>query len=209
RGELGIAEDAPVIGSVANFKAAKDHATLLRATAHVRRAVPGVRLLLVGQGPLEPATRHLAAELGLEETVVFAGFRSDAPRLAATLDVFTLSSTSARLALAPFPSAARRLAATFDVFTLSSSFEGLPIALLEAMALGRPAVVTRVGGVPEVVTDGAPGLLVPPRDTAGRAEGLRCLLGDPQLRARMGTAARARVLDFDIRKAVRRVEQVY
>jgi glycosyltransferase involved in cell wall biosynthesis len=181
RGELGIAEDAPVIGSVANFKAAKDHATLLRATAHVRRAVPGVRLLLVGQGPLEAATRHLAAELGLEETVVFAGFRSDA----------------------------RRLAATFDVFTLSSTFEGLPIALLEAMALGRPAVVTRVGGVPEVVTDGAQGLLVPPRDPAALAEGLRCLLGDPQLRARMGTAARARVLDFDIRKAVRRVEQVY
>jgi glycosyltransferase involved in cell wall biosynthesis len=166
---------------VANFKAAKDHATLLRATAHVRRAVPGVRLLLVGQGPLEAAARHLAAELGLEETVVFAGFRSDA----------------------------RRLAATFDVFTLSSTFEGLPIALLEAMALGRPAVVTRVGGVPEVVTDGAQGLLVPPRDPAALAEGLRCLLGDPQLRARMGTAARARALDFDIRKAVRRVEQVY
>src|SRR4029453_18647216 len=93
RGELGIAADAPVIGSVANFKAAKDHATLLRATAHVRRAVPGVRLLLVGQGPLEAATRHLAAELGLEETVVFAGFRSDARRLAATFDVFTFFST--------------------------------------------------------------------------------------------------------------------
>jgi glycosyltransferase involved in cell wall biosynthesis len=181
RDELGIPGDAPVIGSVANFKAAKDHATLLRATARLRWAMPGVRLLLVGQGPLEGETRRLAAELGLEETVVFAGFRSDA----------------------------RRLAATFDVFTLSSTFEGLPIALLEAMALGRPAVVTRVGGVPEVVTDGAQGLLVPPRDPAALAEGLRCLLGDPQLRARMGTAARARALDFDIRKAVRRVEQVY
>jgi glycosyltransferase involved in cell wall biosynthesis len=181
RGELGIPEDAPVVGSVANFKAAKDHATLLRATALLRRAVPGVRLLLVGQGPLEAQTRRQAAELGLGETVVFAGFRGDA----------------------------RRLAAALDVFTLSSTFEGLPIALLEAMALGRPAVVTRVGGVPEVVTDGVQGLLVPPRDPAALAEALACLLGDPRLRARMGTAARARALDFDIRKAVRRMEQVY
>jgi glycosyltransferase involved in cell wall biosynthesis len=181
RAELGIPPDAPVIGSIANFKAAKDHATLLRAAARVRQAVPGVRLLLVGQGPLEAETRRLAAELGLQETVVFAGFRTDA----------------------------RRLAAAFDVFTLSSTYEGLPIALIEAMALGRPAVVTRVGGTPEVVSDGAHGLLVPPRDPAALAAGLLRLLGDPGLRASMGAAARSRALDFDIRKAVRRMEQVY
>jgi glycosyltransferase involved in cell wall biosynthesis len=181
RTELGIPEDAPVIGSVANFKAAKDHATMLRATAHVRQAVPEVRLLLVGQGPLEAETRRLAAELGLEGTVVFAGFRTDA----------------------------RRLAAAFDVFTLSSTYEGLPIALIEAMALGRPAVVTRVGGTPEVVADGANRLLVPPRDPAALADGLLRLLGDPELRARMGAAARSRALDFDIRKAVGRMERVY
>jgi glycosyltransferase involved in cell wall biosynthesis len=181
RTELGIPEDAPVIGSVANFKAAKDHATMLRATARVRQAVPEVRLLLVGQGPLEAETRRLAAELGLEGTVVFAGFRTDA----------------------------RRLAAAFDVFTLSSTYEGLPIALIEAMALGRPAVVTRVGGTPEVVADGANGLLVPPRDPAALADGLLRLLGDPELRARMGAAARSRALDFDIRKAVGRMERVY
>jgi glycosyltransferase involved in cell wall biosynthesis len=181
RAELGIPEDAPVIGSIANFKAAKDHATLLRAAARVREAVPEVRLLLVGQGPLEAETRRLADRLGLREAVVFAGFRTDA----------------------------RRLAAAFDVFALSSTYEGLPIALIEAMALGRPAVVTRVGGTPEVVTDGAYGLLVPPRDPAALAAALLRLLGDPGLRAAMGTAARARALDFDIRTAVRRMEQVY
>jgi glycosyltransferase involved in cell wall biosynthesis len=181
RGELGISPNAPIVGSVANFKAAKDHANLLRAIGRVREAVPDVCLLLVGQGPLEAATRRLAAELGLDGTVVFTGFRSDA----------------------------RRLMAAFDVFTLSSTYEGLPIALIEAMALGRPAVVTRVGGTPEVVADGAQGLLVPPRDPAALADGLLRLLGDPKLRARMGAAARARALDFDIRKAVRRMEQVY
>jgi glycosyltransferase involved in cell wall biosynthesis len=181
RAELGIPPDAPLVGSVANFKAAKDHASLLRAAVLVRAALPEVRFLLVGQGPLEPETRRLAADLGLDGTVIFAGFRADAARLAAELDVFTLSST----------------------------YEGLPIALIEAMALGRPCVATRVGGVPEVVRDAAQGVLVPPRNPDALAGELLRLLGDPALRARMGAAARERAFDFDIRKAVGRMEQVY
>jgi len=181
RAELGIPEDAPVVGTVANFKAAKDHATLLRAAAQVRRAVPSVRFVLVGQGPLEAETRRLAGRLGLEETVVFAGFRTDATRLMAG----------------------------FDAFALSSTYEGLPIALIEAMAVGVPAVVTRVGGTPEVVADGVHGYLVPPRDPAALAAGLTRMLEDRPLRDRLGAAAAARAQDFDIRKAVRRMEQVY
>jgi glycosyltransferase involved in cell wall biosynthesis len=181
RAELGIPPEAPVVGNVANFKAAKDHPTLLRAAARVREAIPEVRFLLIGQGPLEPESRRLAADLGLDGTVVFTGFRTDAQRLLAGLDVFALSST----------------------------YEGLPIALIEAMALGRPAVATRVGGVPEVLADGVQGLLVPPRDPDALADGLLKLLGDPELRARMGAAGRERAAHFDIRKAVRRMEQVY
>src|SRR4029434_4334511 len=74
RAELGIPERAPVVGHVANFKAAKDHPTLLRAAARVRQAIPEVRFLLIGQGPLEPEARRLAADLGLDGTVVFTGF---------------------------------------------------------------------------------------------------------------------------------------
>jgi glycosyltransferase involved in cell wall biosynthesis len=181
RAELGIPEDAPVVGSVANFKAAKDHATLLRAAAQVRQAVPSVRFVLVGQGPLEAETRRLAGELGLDGTVVFAGFRTDATRLMAA----------------------------FDAFALSSTYEGLPIALIEAMATGCPAVATRVGGTPEVVADGVHGYLVPPRDPAALAAGLTRLLEDRALRDGLGAAAAARAQDFDIRKAVRRMEQVY
>ena len=181
RAELGLPADAPVVGSVANFKAAKDHATLLRAAVQVREAVPSVRFVLVGQGPLEAETRRLAGELGLDQTVVFAGFRPDATRLMAA----------------------------FDAFALSSTYEGLPIALIEAMATGCPAVVTRVGGTPEVVADGVHGYLVPPKDPAALAAGLTRLLGDRSLRAGMGAAAAGRAQDFDIRRAVRRMEQVY
>ena len=181
RAELGIPEDAPVVGSVANFKAAKDHATLLRAAAQVRQAIPSVRFVLVGQGPLEAETRRLAGQLVLDQTVVFAGFRTDATRLMAG----------------------------FDAFALSSTYEGLPIALIEAMAVGCPAVVTRVGGTPEVVADGVHGFLVPPRDPAALAAGLTRLLGDRALRDGLGEAAAARAQDFDIRTAVRRMEQVY
>jgi glycosyltransferase involved in cell wall biosynthesis len=181
RAELAIPDDAPLVGNVANFKGAKDHATLLRAAALVRQSIPEVRFLLVGQGPMEGQARRLAAELGLQETVVFAGFRPDA----------------------------RRLMGALDVFTLSSTYEGLPIALIEAMALGRPVVATRVGGVPEVVTDGEDGLLVPPKDPVALAGGLQRLLATPRLRASVGAAARVRAADFDIRKAVARMEQVY
>ena len=181
RDELAIPHEAPVVATVANFKAAKDHATLLRAAVRVVEAVPAAHFLLVGQGPLEADTRRLAGDLGLDGSVTFAGFRTDA----------------------------RRLIAASDLFVLSSAYEGLPIALIEAMALARPAVVTRVGGTPEVVTDGVQGLLVPPRDPAALARGVLRLLADPGLRARMGAAAAVRARDFDILKAVHRMEQVY
>ena len=133
RQELGIAADAPVVGTVANFKSHKRLDQLIRAAALVRRCVPNVRFVLVGQGQLERELRHLAGSLDLDDTVVFTGFREDAPRVCST----------------------------FDVFTLSSEHEGLSIALIEALALGKPAVVTDVGGLPEVVEDGRQGYLVP------------------------------------------------
>lgn len=181
RAELGIPPDAPVVGTVANFKAHKAHDVLLQAAAEVRRAVPDVRFVLVGTGLLEADLRRQAMSLGLGGTVVFAGFREDAPRVAST----------------------------FDVFALPSTYEGLSIALLEAMALGRAPVVTRVGGLSEVVEDGEHGLVVPPGDPRALAQGLVRLLGDRTLRERLGEAARRRAMEFDIRRAVSRMEDVY
>lgn len=180
RTELGISEHAPVVGSVANFTPQKAHTFLLRAVDILRREVPGLRVVLVGGGPLEAEVRSYSHELGLDETVVFTGTRSDAVRIASC----------------------------FDVFTLASTQEGLSIALLEAMALGKPSVVTRVGGLPEAIHDGM-GFVVPPRQPDQMADALRVLLADPALRRDMGEAARSRAADFDVRKATRRIEQVY
>ena len=181
REEFGIPAHAPVVGTVANFRHTKGHGYLLRAAALVRRTVPDVRFLLVGQGPLEAEVRRETQRLGLDGTVIFAGFREDVLRLTAAV----------------------------DVFALSSLHEGLSIALMEAMALGKPPVVTRVGGLPELVEDRRHGLLVPPADPSALASSIVSVLQDPVLRARLGEAARVRAGDFDIRAAVRRMEEVY
>jgi glycosyltransferase involved in cell wall biosynthesis len=181
REELGIPAHAPVVGTVANFRHTKGHGYLLRAASLVRETLPDVRFLLVGQGPLEADVRREAERLGLGDTVIFAGFREDVPRLTAAV----------------------------DVFALSSLHEGLSIALLEAMALAKPPVVTRVGGLPELVDDGRNGLLVPPADAPALATGILTLLQNPALRTSLGLAARQRAASFDIRSAVSRMEEVY
>lgn len=181
REELGIPEDALVVGTVANFRPSKGHTILLEAAVKVREAIPGVRFVLVGHGPLESDIRRRAQELGLDGTVVFAGARDDVPRVAGA----------------------------FDLFALSSVYEGLAIALIEAMALGRPAVVTRAGGLTEVLEHGRQGLVVPPSNPQALAGAIITLLRDADLRRRFGEAGQLRARKFDIRKAVRRLEEVY
>lgn len=181
REELGLAADAPVMGIVANFRPQKGHHDLFRATAEVRKVLPDVRLVVVGQGPLEQQLRDHVSALDLENVVLFTGQRDDAPRLVSA----------------------------FDVFVLPSLFEGLAIALVEALGLGKPAVVTQVGGLVEVVQHEKHGLVVQPGDYRGLAGAIVRLLQDPDLRRRFGEAGRRRAADFDIRRAVSRIEQVY
>ena len=181
RRELGLLDDAPVVGTVANLKAHKRLDDLLRATVLVRKDVPDARLVVVGAGPLEEDLRRLAGELHLDGSVVFTGFRDDAPRIASS----------------------------FDVFAMASDHEGLSIALVEALALGRAVVVTDAGGLSEVVQDGVQGFVVPTRNPAELAQRIVRLLRDPGLRSRMGEAGRLRSADFHIGRAVRRIQTVY
>jgi glycosyltransferase involved in cell wall biosynthesis len=181
REELGIAEGAPVVGMVANFKPGKGHEGLVDASVLVRRSVPDARFVLVGRGPFEGGVRRRAREMGVDASFVFAGYREDATRIMTA----------------------------FDVLAVPSVYDGLSIALLEAMDLGVPAVLTRVGGNPEVVSDGQDGLVVPPADPEALSDGIVALLRDPSLRARLGEAAKRRAADFDIRTAVRRTEELY
>lgn len=181
RRRLGLPSDALVIGSVANFTPKKDHAALIAAVAAIRDDHPDVRLVLIGSGPLEDTLRRDVSARLLDDTVLFAGSRDD------VADVLP----------------------AFDLFVLSSRFEGLPIALLEAMAAGVPPVATAVGGVSEVVTDEVDGLLVPPEAPDALAATLRRALGDVALRRRLATGARRRAGDFDIAEAVRAMERWY
>ena len=135
RRELGLAPEAVVVGLVARLDHwGKGHREFFTALAALPDGYP-VEALIIGGGRREAEMRRLAAELGLAGRVHFLGQRDDVPDLLSALDLFVLPSHS----------------------------EGVSLALLEAMAAGLPVIATAVGGLPEVVTDGENGLLIPPR----------------------------------------------
>ena len=182
RATLGLAEDTPVIGSVASFTPQKDHAGLLDAIHRLRSRVPDVQLLLMGSGPLERDIARTVDERGLGSHVTFLGARTDVTALLPAL----------------------------DVFVLGSRFEGLPISLLEAMGSQVACVATDVGGVPEALRSGREGWLVAPRDPEALADALAELLADRALRERLATAGYERVAaDFSIDRAVGRTHVLY
>jgi glycosyltransferase involved in cell wall biosynthesis len=180
--EFGFPEDARLVVNVANLVPKKGHGYLLAAARQVIERDARARFLLVGAGPLARQLADDARRAGLDGRLVFAGFRPDAAALVSAADVFVLSSTH----------------------------EGLPIALLEAMALGRAVVATRVGGVPEVVTHGETGLLVEPGDADALARETLALLGDDARRQTLGRQARQQAVGrHGMAEMVKAVERVY
>jgi glycosyltransferase involved in cell wall biosynthesis len=165
RRDLGIAQDAFVVGTVGRLMPVKAFDLLIEAFARLRQTVPHARLVIVGDGPLRGALQQCAARHGAANDVLFLGARTDV----------------------------YELMACFDVFALSSHHEGIPMVLLEAMTVGVPIVATRVGGVPEVLEDGAHALLVPPGDPGALAGAVERLAASPALRERIAGAARAQV----------------
>lgn len=147
----------PAYGVVGHLRRLKGVDIFLEASRLVAAEMPEATGVIVGSGEDEAELRLLRSRLGVEESVDFLGYRRDA----------------------------RRLLHAFDVFVVPSRHEGLPVALLEAMALGRPVVATSVGGVPEVIRDGVNGLLVPPEDPAALAVGIVRLLRDRELAGRL------------------------
>lgn len=182
RERMGVADGRPLIGTVANFTPKKDHGSLVAAIDLLRRSVPELQAVLIGSGPREQQVREQVADRGLDGHVSFLGTRHDVPRLLPGL----------------------------DLFVLSSRYEGLAIALLEALAAGVPCVATRVGGIPEAVQHGTHGLLVPPGDPPALAGAVRELLDDPSRRERMGhDGAEHLAAHFSIDRATHRIEAVY
>ncbi|HJZ56204.1 MAG TPA: glycosyltransferase, partial [Gemmataceae bacterium] len=175
--KLGLEPDRRYIIHVARHHPVKDQPTLLRGFAAA--ALPGVELLLVGDGPLRAKLEQLAVELRVTDRVRFLGIQSDIPDLMRAADVFALTSLS----------------------------EAASLTLLEAMASGLPVVVTAVGGNPEIVRHEGEGLLVPRGDAAACAEAFRRLFREPELAARLGAAGRTRVRERY--RLDRTVEQYY
>lgn len=189
--EWGITPDAPLVTLLARFQSVKGHATFLDAAPTILDAFPRARFLFVGDTAFETrdanATREaiharVKKDARLRAAIVFAGFRRDIPRL---------------------------LRAT-DVLVCPSNFESYGMANLEAMACGVPVVSTNVGGPSETVTEGETGFLVPPRAPAQLAARVSTLLGDQELRLRMGTHARQRVEKcFSLRTSVEQLQNLY
>ena len=182
RRELGLSDSLPTVGIVSKLWEGKGHDDLLRAVAILKGRGCGLQLLVVGEGPTEPALRSLADSLGIASDVVFAGFREDIPECTDAL----------------------------DIATLPSHFEGMGRVLLEAMARSKPIVATRVGGIPDVVVDGSTGILVAPGNPEELAQALAKLVGDPAKREAMGSRGKRRLVErFSSDKMVEATSRVY
>lgn len=182
RCNFAIAGSTPVIGTVAGFRAQKRLDLWLEAASLIMERVPDAHFIIVGDGPLKSKLKNLVASLGIGDRVHFTGLLDDVrPSLAA-----------------------------MDVFMMSSDFEGLPVALLEAMASGLPVVATSVGGIPEVVDHGVSGYLVPPGQPDALAESAVSLIEDQQFLCEAGAKARLTIeAHFGVERMAREIESVY
>jgi glycosyltransferase involved in cell wall biosynthesis len=188
RREVELAADEPAVGIVGRIGQGKGHATFVEAAIGLLGAGTQGQFLIVGDPLFEEdgwrtdVLRGRVKDAKLEGRIRFLGFREDVPRVMRGLDILVLASDA----------------------------EPCGRVLFEAMASGTAIVATDTGGTPEIVRDGAEGLLVPPRDAAALADAIRRLLDDPALRRRLGQAGVARVqAEFTIERYVARTLEVY
>jgi glycosyltransferase involved in cell wall biosynthesis len=182
RTELGVPADAPVAGIVGRLAPIKNHRLFLEACRLLHERLPAARFLVVGDGELAPELHAEAERLGLGGAILFTGWRHDLPDVYAALDVAVCCSIN----------------------------EGVPVALIEAGAAGRPVVATNVGGVSDLVADGVNGLLVPGGDAGALAGAIETLLTDRELAERMGQAgARIALAGHGARRLVDETAALY
>jgi glycosyltransferase involved in cell wall biosynthesis len=180
--EYGMEPGSQIVGVVARLEPEKGHPTLLEAWPAVLRAVPDAYLLIVGEGSRRESLEALARQLRIAHRVVFTGRRDDVPSVTAALDVAVLPSYR----------------------------EAQGLSILEALALSRPVVASNVGGIPEMITDGVNGLLVPPHDADALAAALIRLLLDHPLADTLGRRGHDMVHDrFCIDLMVDAVQAIY
>ncbi|MEZ4322101.1 MAG: glycosyltransferase [Myxococcota bacterium] len=182
RRRLGVPEDGLLVGTVAVFREQKRLPEWLRVAKAVLASVPRAHFVIVGDGPLRTVIEEEVRQLGLEGRVSLPGLQSDVSRWLSAM----------------------------DLYLMTSAYEGLPVALLEAMACELPAFCTRVGGIGEAVRDGREGYLVAAEEPMALVEPLVALSQDDERRIEMGRAARARVeAAFGMERMMDQLQQVY
>ena len=179
--ELDIG-NGPVVGTITRLSRQKDVHTLLYAMSNIVRDYPGIRCLIMGDGPQRRELEYLKCRLALNGNVTFLGYRDDA----------------------------REILNIFDIFVLSSLWEGLPLVVLEAMAASKPVIATQVPGTAEAISDGKTGILVPLRNSERLAGSIKRLLEDQKLSQSMGEAGRQRVNKyFRVERMADETERLY
>lgn len=182
KAELGISGCYPVLGVVGSLYPVKGHKFLLEAMPAILQRWPKAQLLVIGRGELDVVLKEQVEQLAIEAHIHFLGMRQDVPRLLSVLDVFVLPSLS----------------------------EGLSLALLEAMASGKPVVATQVGGNPELIDHGRTGFLVQPQDPRDLEANLLKLLSDPGTMQQFGRQAVERIRQyFSMKQMVDRYRDLY
>jgi glycosyltransferase involved in cell wall biosynthesis len=182
RAQLDLPESCFIVGIIARVTRAKGHQLLLDVFAGLQSKIPKALLVIVGDGAELPAVKSYIRKLALEKSVLIMGERQDVPTILAALDVFCLPSET----------------------------EGMPMTVLEAMAVGLPVVASDVGGIPELVKEGHTGLMVPPRAADELGAALLALARDPQRAREMGRAGRERLLkEFCLESTLSAYEEIY
>ncbi len=151
KNQLGFEEKIRIIGTIGNLGTEKGHIYLLEAAKQILDVVKDLKFLIIGDGRLRKQLEEKSERLGIEKHVIFMGQRRDIPELLTAMDIFVLPSIK----------------------------EGLPIALLEAMAAKRPVIATRVGAIPMVIENNETGVLVEPKDVTGLRDAIVSLVNDP------------------------------
>lgn len=183
RGEgAGVGPGTFLIGTAGHLAGEKGFDLFIEAAALAARELPRAMFVLVGRGEKEAALRNLASRLGVQEKVLFAGFREEMPEVFEGLNLFVLPSPLG---------------------------EGSPAVVKEAMAAGVPLVATDLDGMEEITEDGRHALLVPPGNAPAMARAMVLLAGDAPLRERLVGAARRRVREFAAERMIERTEAIY
>lgn len=183
RKAIGIDNQNSLVGMIANFNfEIKGHQFFIEAAKRISEQVSNVEFILVGDGALRQRFEKLAEELGIRQKIHFLGRRSDIPVILSSLNVSVLCSTN----------------------------EGFSNVILESMAAGKPVVATKVGGSPEMVTDGVTGYLVPPADSNSLAKAIIDLLHEPNKAEEMGKEGRKIVQEkFTVEAMAKQYEKLY